>query len=100
MNKIPTKIKKKYRIIENFKNFLLKNEPKSSTLAGTIDPGHIVKGWMKSKNAILFKLSRKTIQIVFNDNSEIRMISKPTKRIEYVWIIIDLGGLRVVMRKI
>ena len=39
---------------------------------------------MRSKNAFAFRFSKKTVQVLFNDNSEIRMIGKPKKIVIYI----------------
>ncbi|CAI2363860.1 unnamed protein product [Moneuplotes crassus] len=84
LHKIPSRLKKKYRIVENFKSFLTKDEIEEQKEKGAIDPGTFIKAWMKSRNAIIFKFARKSVQVIFNDGTEVRMINKPSKMIEYV----------------
>mmetsp|Transcript_11460 Transcript_11460/g.10121 ORF Transcript_11460/g.10121 Transcript_11460/m.10121 type:complete len:102 (-) Transcript_11460:39-344(-) len=43
-----------------------------------------IKYWIRSRNAFAFKFSNKTMQVLFNDNSEIRMIGKPEKSVVYI----------------
>ena len=44
---------------------------------------HVDK-WLRTRNAFAFKFDKKVIQILFNDNTEIRLMKKPTKMISYV----------------
>ncbi len=42
-----------------------------------------VKKWMKTKHAILFRLSNKVVQVIFEDSSELIM-SSLSKKVQYV----------------
>ena len=42
-----------------------------------------VKKWMKTKHAIIFRLSNKVVQVIFEDQSELVM-SSVTKKVSYL----------------
>lgn len=42
-----------------------------------------VKKWMKAKHAIIFRLSDKTVQVVFNDNTQM-ILTQQLKVVTYV----------------
>ena len=42
-----------------------------------------VKKWLKTKHAILFRLSNKVVQVIFEDKSELCM-SSVTKKVSYL----------------
>ena len=99
LNNYPEKLSKKVKLLGHFKNYLgtsIKSQQdkqskqtkqtKSSQLeAGALSaaPTIYLKKWRREKHAILFRLSNKVVQVVFQDSSEILMSSK-LKVVTYV----------------
>lgn len=80
---------KKVTLLQHFRNYLY-NENKQETDNGKFEPGYVyVKKWMKTKHAIMFRLSNKIVQVNFTDKSEI-ILSSEQKLVTYI----DLKGQR------
>jgi polo-like kinase 1 len=78
----------KLNLLKKFKGYLLdesKNEKKKIYLEGGINERQFVyiKKFERTKHAILFRLSNLTVQISFNDNTEI-ILSQESKKVTYV----------------
>ena len=81
-------LNKKVILLQHFKAYLLeenKNNPVERKESENIDEKHYVyvKKWMKTKHAILFRLSNKIVQVSFLDQSEI-ILSSETKIVTYL----------------
>ena len=81
-------LNKKVILLQHFKAYLLeenKNTPIERKESENIDEKHYVyvKKWMKTKHAILFRLSNKTVQISFHDNTEL-ILSSEKQTVTYV----------------
>ena len=78
----------KLNLLKKFKGYLLdeaKGEKKKIYLEGGINERQFVyiKKFVRTKHAILFRLSNLTVQISFNDNTEI-ILSQESKKVTYV----------------
>ena len=87
-------LNKKVILLQHFKAYLLeeeKNAPVERKESENIDEKHYVyvKKWMKTKHAILFRLSNKIVQVCFLDQTEI-ILSSETKIVSYT----DKKGIR------
>ena len=87
-------LNKKVILLQHFKAYLLeeeKNAPIERKESENIDEKHYVyvKKWMKTKHAILFRLSNKIVQVSFLDQTEI-ILSSETKIVTYL----DKKGVR------
>ena len=87
-------LNKKVILLQHFKAYLLeeeKNAPIERKESENIDEKHYVyvKKWMKTKHAILFRLSNKIVQVSFLDQTEI-ILSSETKIVTYL----DKKGIR------
>ena len=81
-------LNKKVILLQHFKAYLLeenKNTPIEKKESENIDEKHYVyvKKWMKTKHAILFRLSNKIVQVSFLDQTEI-ILSSETKIVTYM----------------
>ena len=81
-------LKEKVNLLKNFKGYLFeetKDETKDYILEGGINKRQFiyVKKFVRTKHAILFRLSNLNVQINFNDNTEI-ILSKENKMVTYI----------------
>ena len=81
-------LNKKVILLQHFKAYLLeedKNIPIERKESENIDEKNFVyvKKWMKTKHAILFRLSNKIVQVSFLDQTEI-ILSSETKMVTYM----------------
>ena len=81
-------LNKKVILLEHFKTYLLEEQKGNKTEkkeSDNIDEKNFVyiKKWMRTKNAILFRLSNKIVQVCFLDQTEI-ILSSETKVVTYV----------------
>ena len=87
-------LNKKVILLQHFKAYLLEEEKNVNVERNeneNIDEKHYVyvKKWMKTKHAILFRLSNKIVQVCFLDQTEI-ILSSETKIVTYT----DKKGVR------
>ena len=87
-DKLDKNLEEKVRLLKNFKGYLLeesKDLNKNIILEGGINVKQFVylKKFVRTKHAILFRLSNLTVQISFNDNTEI-ILSQESKKVTYV----------------
>ena len=94
LNEYPHEYNKKVTLLRHFKCFIEgkgkyipDNEPpstiKSNNSAGDNRKLPYVKKWMRTRHAIMFRLSNKIVQVIFQDHTEIVMSSE-TKEILYI----------------
>ena len=105
MNDYPKELQKKVTLLQHFKNYLEgdnsnsnKNEEKEKedlkkdennkkseeTPSETTDkPFTYVKKWMRTRHAIMFRLSNKIVQVCFQDHTEI-ILSSESRIVTYV----------------
>jgi hypothetical protein len=77
-NSFPESLKKKVILLQHFKSYLdgVKFDvPKSAPFTRSEYNDIILKKWRRAKKAILFRLSNKVIQVVFQDVSELILSS-------------------------
>ena len=90
----PKDLQKKVTLLQHFRNYLEGEETKEkSDLAdaqinpqnlNNVDIGSIyVKKWMRTKHAIMFRLSNKVVQVIFQDQTEI-ILSSELRVVTYV----------------
>ena len=105
MNDFPKELQKKVTLLQHFKNYLEgdnsnsnKNEEKEkedlkkdennkkseeSSSETTDKPFTYVKKWMRTRHAIMFRLSNKIVQVCFQDHTEI-ILSSDSRIVTYV----------------
>ena len=84
VKKAPSVLEKRLRLINNFKEYLLENYGDVDFDKGKFSDKVYVKNWLRSRHAFAFLLPNKAAQVLFNDNTEIRVIGKPNKVVSYV----------------
>ena len=87
-DKFNNNMSQKVNILQKFKGFLLeesKDDNKFVILEGGINAMQFIyiKKFVRTKHAVLFRLSNLTVQISFYDNTEI-FLSKESKKVTYV----------------
>ena len=75
----PKELQKKVTLIHHFRNSLKGNSQENQIREGR--GGVFVKKWMKTKHAMLFRLSNKIIEVMFEDKSEIIFCSQKREAI-------------------
>ena len=105
MNDYPAELKKKVTLLQHFKNYLEgessnssntntekdKETPKEDDSAKKEEnqkelnekPFTYVKKWMRTRHAIMFRLSNKIVQVCFQDHTEI-ILSSESRIVTYV----------------
>lgn len=82
----PKELQKKVTLLQHFRSYLegdIKQET-GEEKQETSDFGNIyVKKWMKTRHAIMFRLSNKIVQVNFQDHTEI-ILSSETRMVTYV----------------
>ena len=81
-------LQKKVTLIQHFKSYLLnedKNNPIKKSESNNIEKENLVyvKKWIRTKHAILFRLSNKIVQICFLDSTEI-ILKGESKMVTYI----------------
>jgi len=81
-------LQKKVTLIQHFKSYLLnedKNNPIKKSESNNIEKENLVyvKKWIRTKHAILFRLSNKIVQICFLDSTEI-ILKGESKLVTYI----------------
>ena len=92
----PIELKKKVLLIQHFKNYLDGNEKKigeRETKLEKVDdkivqsenkiPLIYVKKWMRTRHAIMFRLSNKVVQVAFQDRTEV-ILNSETREVTYL----------------
>lgn len=101
LQNFPESLSKKVTLLKHFRNYLIEQEKKSDDNASVLNsvnavaeslPLIYVKKWVRTKHAILFRLSNQTVQIVFYDQTEVLLtpdmrfvtyVDKKRKRLTY-----------------
>ena len=81
----PKELQKKVTLLTHFKNYLEgeeNNEEKKEENEIKDNPFPYVKKWMRTRHAMVFKLSNKLVQVCFQDKTEI-ILSGETKAVTY-----------------
>mmetsp|Transcript_1962 Transcript_1962/g.2740 ORF Transcript_1962/g.2740 Transcript_1962/m.2740 type:complete len:760 (+) Transcript_1962:146-2425(+) len=89
----PEKLEKKVTLLKHFRNYLTEQQKKSEEGNSNLDfeggayvnelPMIYLKKWVRTKHAILFRLSDQTVQIVFYDQTEV-LLTPDNKYVTYV----------------
>eukprot|EP00347_Sterkiella_histriomuscorum_P024288 403331651 len=89
MKSYPQELKKKVTLLIHFKNYMEGSQSKSKlpqqkqNMTKLVSQNLVyVKRWLNTKHAILFRLSNKVVQVIFEDKSELVM-SSLTKKVFY-----------------
>ena len=92
LSSYPESLKKKVTLLKHFRNYLIEQQKKAeqedSAVPTSIDASMsknlvYVKKWIRTKHAILFRLSNQTIQVVFYDQTEV-LLTPDERYITYV----------------
>ena len=82
-------MKKKIIVLNHFKNYLEPESNKNSIQENKINDKEVndkpfiyLKKWMRTKHAIMFRLSNKIVQVIFNDKTDI-ILSSESKTVTY-----------------
>lgn len=78
----PKELQKKVTLLQHFRSYLdcgSKEKPKTSNKAQVV----YIKKWMRTKHAIMFRLSNKLIQVIFEDKTEVILCSE-SKEMTYL----------------
>lgn len=76
-------LQKKVTLLQHFRNYLYA-DTKLDEKDNNFEDGYVyVKKWMKTKHAIMFRLSNKIVQVNFTDKSEI-ILSSEQKLVTYI----------------
>jgi len=90
LSSYPDSLQKKVTLLKHFQNYLVEQQKKlegdgfsSSDIQGNQNEFVFIKKWVRTKHAILFRLSNQTVQIVFYDQTEI-LLTPDERFISYV----------------
>jgi len=85
LTEYPESLQKKVTLLKHFRNYLIEQQKKSEFTdelsthhvesSASSDAMTYLKKWVRTKHAILFRLSNETVQIVFYDQTEILLTS-------------------------
>ena len=83
LSKYPDTLQKKVTLLKHFRNYLIEQQKREISQEEQFGPedcdddGSMVylKKWVRTKHAILFRLSNRTVQVIFYDHSEILLLS-------------------------
>ncbi len=77
-------LQKKVTLLQHFRNYLYADSKAELTKDSAPEAGYCyVKKWMKTKHAIMFRLSNKIVQVNFTDKTEI-ILSSEQKLVTYI----------------
>lgn len=94
----PQEQKKKVLLLKHFKNYLEGNNKHTAHTEGSVEtkkdppkesagnnrtPLVYVKKWMRTRHAMMFRLSNKIVQVIFQDHTEV-ILSSETREVTYV----------------
>ncbi|GKY93285.1 hypothetical protein MPSEU_000296000 [Mayamaea pseudoterrestris] len=90
LSKYPESLKKKVTLLKHFQSYLMEHHKGTEDdVIPTSSTPHLptnfvfVKKWLRTKHAILFRLSNQTVQVVFYDQTEL-LITPDERYITYV----------------
>ncbi len=90
LTEFPETLQKKVTLLKHFRNYLIeqhKRDDNSDGMGreydGEGEPTVFLKKWVRTKHAILFRLSNQTVQVVFYDHTEI-LLSSEARVVTYV----------------
>lgn len=76
-------LQKKVTLLQHFRNYLYADSSKIEATDNKESGFCYVKKWMKTKHAIMFRLSNKIVQVNFTDRTEI-ILSSEQKLVTYI----------------
>mmetsp|Transcript_15868 Transcript_15868/g.22599 ORF Transcript_15868/g.22599 Transcript_15868/m.22599 type:complete len:820 (+) Transcript_15868:169-2628(+) len=85
LSRYPEKLQKKVTLLKHFRNYLTEQQKrdgneailrKEGTSTKMIENSVFLKKWVRTKHAILFRLSNGTVQVIFYDQTEILLSSE------------------------
>jgi polo-like kinase 1 len=76
-------LQKKVTLLQHFRNYLYADANKIELTENKESGSCYVKKWMKTKHAIMFRLSNKIVQVNFTDRTEI-ILSSEQKLVTYI----------------
>jgi polo-like kinase 1 len=93
VSNFPEGLTKKVTLLKHFRNYLIEQQSKCDDMESNCFTGHetlhsattmtYVKKWLRTKHAILFRLSNQTVQISFYDQTEV-LLTPDTRFVTYV----------------
>lgn len=95
LEKFPSELQKKVTLLKHFRNYLIEQQAKAGVVvrpAASEDPASdmvYLKKWVRTRHAILFRLSNRTVQVCFFDQTEL-MLSSHARVVSFV----DKQGVR------
>ena len=81
LEKFPSELQKKVTLLKHFRNYLIEQQAKAGVVvrpAVSDDPASdmvYLKKWVRTRHAILFHLSNRTVQVCFFDQTELMLSS-------------------------
>ena len=82
-SEFPKELQKKVTLLQHFRSYLEADGKQKTNIGEEKVPTVYVKKWMKTKHAILFRMSNKVVQVNFLDNTEI-LLNTASKLVYYV----------------
>jgi polo-like kinase 1 len=81
----PKEISKKVTLLQHFRSYLEGDAKQETCIEGEESAGvpTYVKKWMRTKHAIMFRLSNKIVQVNFQDHTEV-VLSSESRMVTYV----------------
>jgi len=85
LDKFPKELQKKVTLLQHFRSYLETECPNLKKDASTkkMENPVYLKKWMRTKHAVMFRLSNKIVQVDFQDKTEI-ILSSENKEVTYV----------------
>lgn len=91
LSNYPESLQKKVTLMKHFRNYLLEQHKREEKPEGDFRFSNerngedcvFLKKWVRTKHAILFRLSNQTVQVVFYDHTEI-LLSSEARIVTYV----------------
>ena len=91
LSNYPETLQKKVTLLKHFRNYLLEQHKRDDNFDENIGASEngfggssvFLKKWVRTKHAILFRLSNQTVQVVFYDHTEI-LLSSEARIVTYV----------------
>ena len=83
INQVPEKLYKKFALLQHFKSYLETDEESPCELSAEDNEINYVKKWLRTKRAILFRFANKSVQVSFQDKTEV-ILSNEIKVLTYI----------------
>ena len=83
----PKELQKKVTLLQHFRSYLENSSQQPNPSDAALKPSEknptYVKKWLKTKHAIMFRLSNKIVQVNFQDHTEI-LLNSENRLVTYV----------------